>query len=191
MKLKVYLFSLVAMFVAADLVAQDKKPASPTETVEGTIDGVKTKVTYSRPSARGRKMVGGVDPYGKVWRTGANDRTVVEFDQDVMVEGNALPKGKYALFSIPGEAEWVIIFNKELKGMGAYGYKETEDALRVTVKPQPAASFVETFTITPEKDKLSLTWENYYVPVMVKAAGTKGGKTKEKAKEKPKTKTKK
>jgi hypothetical protein len=74
------------------------------------------------------------------------------------------------LFTIPGENEWTIIFNTGYKNaMGAYNYKESEDVLRVNVKSQKAAKFVETFTITPEKDKVSLTWENFYVAFKVKS----------------------
>jgi hypothetical protein len=160
--------AIVAVIYSTSVVAQDK-PASPKDTVQNVINGVKTEIVYCRPSARGRKMVGGKDPYGQVWRTGANEATTISFNKNVLIEGKALPAGKYSLFTIPNENEWVIIFNKVTDQWGHYDYKQSEDALRVTVKPQKAKSFVETFTINPEKDKVSLTWENFYVAFNVKA----------------------
>jgi hypothetical protein len=149
--------------------SQGEKPLSPEATAEGTVGGVKTKIVYCRPSARGRKMVGVKDPYGKVWRTGANATTTIEFDDDVLIEGKPLKEGKYALFTIPGETDWIIVFNSGYENAwGAYDYKESEDVLRVTVKATKAKNYVETFTITPEKDKVSLTWENFYVAFKVK-----------------------
>jgi hypothetical protein len=146
-----------------------EKALSPKETIEGVINGVTTEIVYCRPSARGRKMVGGKDPFGQVWRTGANEATTIEFDKDVLIEGKRLEEGKYALFTIPGETSWVIIFNKDWKdAWGAYDYKPSEDVLRVTVRSQKTQHFVETFTITPEKDKVSLTWEHFYVAFRIK-----------------------
>lgn len=162
-----FVVTLVAMIYSSSLVAQDK-PMSPKDTVSSVINGVKTEIVYCRPSARGRKMVGGKDPYGQVWRTGANEATTISFNKNVLIEGKPLPAGKYSLFTIPNENEWVIIFNKVADQWGHYDYKQSEDALRVTVKSQKAKNFVETFTITPEKDKVSLTWENFYVAFNVK-----------------------
>jgi hypothetical protein len=157
-----------AMFITS-AYAQEKA-LSPEATAAGTVGGVKTNIQYCRPSARGRKMVGGKDPYGQVWRTGANAATTIEFDDDVFIEGKPLKEGKYALFTIPNENEWVIIFNSGYENAwGAYEYKESEDVLRVTVKAEKARKFLETFTITPEKDRISLAWENFYVAFKVKA----------------------
>lgn len=164
----IVLLTFISGLVVKPSIAQDK-PLSPKETVTGTINGVKTEIVYCRPSARGRKMVGGKDPYGKVWRTGANEATTIEFDKDVAIEGKNLPRGKYSLFTIPGETDWTIIFNKVANQWGPYDYKESEDALRVNVKATKTTKFVETFTIIPEKDKVSLTWENFAVAFKVKA----------------------
>jgi hypothetical protein len=144
-----------------------EKELSPKATVEAEISGVKTEIVYCRPSARGRKMVGGKDPYGQVWRTGANEATTIEFDQDVNIEDQPLPAGKYGLFTIPGETDWVIIFNKVHDQWGAYDYKKSEDALRVTVKAEKTQSFTETFTIQPENNKINLVWENFRVAFKV------------------------
>jgi hypothetical protein len=156
---------LIILLTVAPVIrsAAQEKLLSPKETVEGTVSGVKTTIIYGRPSARGRKMVGNKDPYGQVWRTGANEATTIEFNADVKIEGKDLPEGKYALFTIPNEKEWVIIFNKVTNQWGAYDYQQKEDALRVTVKALKTKNFTETFTIKPEKDKISLAWENFYV----------------------------
>ena len=90
----------------------------PQATVEGKIGAATVKIVYCQPSARGRKIMGGLVPYGEVWRTGANDATTIEFDKPVKIEGKDLAAGKYSLFSIPGENEWTIIINKDAKQMG-------------------------------------------------------------------------
>lgn len=158
---------LVAMFSATPLFSQEK-PLSPKETIEDVINDVKVEIVYCRPSARGRKMVGGKDPYGQVWRTGANEATTILFNKPVLIEDKKLPRGKYGLFTIPGENEWTIIFNKVYDQWGAYDYNPAKDALRVTVKAQKAQKFIETFTIAAEKDKVSLTWENFYVAFRIR-----------------------
>ncbi len=168
MKTRRSLFIIVIVLLSSVTGFSQDKPMSPKDTVEAVISGVETEVVYCRPSARGRKMVGGKDPYGQVWRTGANQATIISFNKDVLIEGKSLSAGKYALFTIPGEDEWVVIFNKESDQWGAYNYNQSEDALRVTVKPQTVNDYVETFTIIPEKDKLGLTWENFYVAFSVK-----------------------
>jgi len=158
------LITLVALVFSISALAQ--KPASPLTKAEGSIDGVKVTVDYSQPSARGRKMLGGINPFGEVWRTGANDVSAIEFGADVKVEGKALPKGKYGLFTIPGEKEWVIIFSKQNSG-SPYDYSDKKDALRVNVKPGKADAFVETFTIAVEKNNVVLKWENTAVAFKV------------------------
>lgn len=153
------MITLFAVALAMQAFAQDKKMPSPPAKAEGTIDGIKVTIDYHQPSAKGRKIMGGLVPYGEVWRTGANATTTIEFSENVKIEGKALAKGKYGLYTLPGENEWVIIVNKGIK-WGAYDYKQDEDVLRVTVKPGKTDSFVETFNIAVEKDKVVLKWEN-------------------------------
>lgn len=148
--------------------AAPAQPKSPPVKAEGTIDGVNVKINYSAPSARGRKMLGGIEPYGSVWRTGANNATTFEIDKPILVEGQQLAAGKYELFTIPGENEWTIIFQKHQGQWGAFKYDQANDALRVKVKPGKASAFVETFAINPEKDKVTLQWENTMVAFAVK-----------------------
>lgn len=153
--------TLFAVILFTNLVAQEK-PASPPAKAEGTIDGVKVTVDYHQPSAKGRKIMGGLVPYGEVWRTGANATTSIEFSGNVKLEGQALAKGKYGLFTIPGENEWTIIINKQADG-SPYDYSDAKDAIRVKVKPAKTSGFVETFTITTEKNQVVLKWENTQV----------------------------
>lgn len=152
------------------VTAQEGKPKSPKETVTGSIDGVNVEIVYSRPSARGRKMLGGNEPYGKVWRTGANEATTVKFDKNVTIEGQALPAGTYTLFTIPNENEWTFIFNKRTGQWGAYDYEENkdQDALKVNVKAGKTSAPVETFTISLDKDQVNLQWEGTAVGFKVK-----------------------
>jgi hypothetical protein len=167
---KIYLLvvALVAM-VFSDAAAQEK-PKSPQETVKGTVGGADVEIVYCRPSARGRKMLGGKEPYGTVWRTGANAATTIKFDKNVTIEGQALPAGTYALFTIPNENEWTFIFNKKTDQWGAYDYDKNkdQDALKVTVKAGKTSAFVETFTISVDKDQVNLQWENTAVGFKVK-----------------------
>ncbi len=156
------LLSLALLFVAlatVQSIAQDKKPASPKETVEGSIDGTKVSIVYHRPSAKGRKVMGDLVPFGQVWRTGANDATTITFDKAVSIEGKTLAAGTYSLFTIPGENEWTVIFNSEPKQWGAYKYDEKKDVLRVKVKPGKV-DFTETFTISIDKNGVNMSWEN-------------------------------
>ena len=159
---------ILLALVAAAGFGQDKgKRPSPPASAEGTIDGVKIKIDYSSPSAKGRKMLGGKEPFGTVWRTGANETTSIELSGPVKIEGKDLAAGKYALFTIPGENEWVIIFNKTI-AWGPYSYKKEEDVLRVTVKSGKTDSFVETFLMAVDKDQVTMKWENTIVAFKVK-----------------------
>ena len=122
-------------------------------------------LTYSRPNLKGRKMFGYTEPYNKVWRTGANSATVINFSTDVTIEGNKVPAGEYGLFSVPGEKQWTIILSKKPKQWGAYTYSEADDFLRFVVKPTTLQKAVETFTLQfenvyPTSGELHLLWEN-------------------------------
>lgn len=158
---------LLLAFVATFSMAQDKKMPSPPATAEGNAGAVKVKIDYHQPSAKGRKVMGGLVPFDEVWRTGANETTTIEFDGPVKIEGKDVAKGKYSLFTIPGENEWTIIINKGIK-WGAYTYKQDEDVLRVTVKPSKTEALVETFVISVDKDQVIMKWENTMVNFKVK-----------------------
>src|SRR5580698_3746114 len=95
-------------------------------------------VNYHRPLANGRQIWGKVVPYGQVWRAGANENTTITFTDPVTIEGQPLDKGTYGLHMIPGETQWTVIFSKDSAAWGSFSYKQGDDALRVTVKPQAA-----------------------------------------------------
>src|SRR5829696_10314286 len=131
------------------LYAQDEdksKRPSPPATFTASSNGLNIKIDYSQPSVKGRTIGKDIATYGEVWRTGANEATTFEVNRDVKVEGKDLKAGKYALFTIPGESEWTLIFNKQPMQWGAFKYDEKQDALRVTVKPTKAPSFTERMT---------------------------------------------
>lgn len=167
--LKFLFFAVAACLMVFQSNAQEKKRTSPKAEVSGTVGGAKVNIVYCRPSADGRKMIGVKEPYGQVWRTGANAATSIEFDKPVKIEGKDLAAGKYALFTIPNENEWTIIINKDYNQNGAYNYDQEKDILRVNVKAKKTDKFVETFTITPEKDRVSLKWENTEVAFKIKS----------------------
>ncbi|SNR29447.1 DUF2911 domain-containing protein [Hymenobacter mucosus] len=161
------LWLLALVFFAGNAQAQTKmsedksKRPSPPATVTGGTGATAFTIEYSRPSAKGRTVFGGLVPYGKVWRTGANEATTFEVKQAVKINGQALPAGKYALFTIPTEQEWTIVFNKTAAQWGSFKYDQAQDALRVTVKPTKASTPVEQFTITSDKaGTVTMAWEN-------------------------------
>ena len=163
------LILMLLTFISFGTIAQKSKPLSPKETVAGTIDGVNIEIVYSRPSARGRKMLGDHEKFGEVWRTGANEATTISFNKGVVIEGKALAAGKYSLWTIPNEEEWTIIFNKKVPDWGTeYDKISDNDVLKVNVKPGKTSSFVETFTISLDKQNVNLQWENTAVAFRVK-----------------------
>lgn len=163
------LLTLLFVGFVALACAQDKsKRPSPPAVASGVIDGVNIKIDYSQPSVKGRKIMGGLVPYGEVWRTGANEATTIEFDKNVKIEGQSLPAGKYTLFTIPGEQEWSIIFNKKLGQWGAYDYEKNKDQNALVVKVKPVATaFTEVFTFEVGAKAVTLKWENTAVSFSV------------------------
>jgi len=162
---KTYLVAIATILSVAAFA--QKKPASPPAKVEGKSGAASITIEYSQPSAKGRKIMGGLVPYGEVWRTGADKSTSLTISAPVKIEGKDLAAGTYALFTIPGENEWTIILNKTI-AWGHYSYKQEDDILRVTVKPGKTKSFVETFTISYENNKIILAWENTQVAFAIK-----------------------
>ena len=140
---------------------------SPQKKMTGTIGEHTVTIVYGSPSVKGRQVFGGLEPYGKVWRTGANEATSIEFSTDVQVEGKALPAGKYGLFTIPGEDKWTIIFNETWDQWGAYDYDESKDALRVEVTPTMAAESAEQMDFIVEGNKVVLRWDKHAVPFTI------------------------
>jgi len=129
-------------------------------------------VNYHRPLVKGRKIWGGLVPYGKVWRAGANENTTIEFSDPVSVEGKPLDKGTYGLHMIPNPDSWTVIFSKTNTGWGSYSYEQKDDALRVTVKPRPLAETKEALEydfedLKPDSTAVTLKWEKLGVPFTV------------------------
>ena len=170
--LRITMLLILALCLQTELKAQGIKmpQASSGQTIIQDFGLGKITIKYSRPNTKGRKVFGELEPYGAVWRTGANSATVITFTEAVTFEGKPVPAGEYALFTIPGKAEWTVILNKTTQQWGAYDYKETEDVLRVTVKPVTLKDKVESFKIdfaevNPTKAVLTLAWGNTLVPV--------------------------
>jgi hypothetical protein len=128
-------------------------------------------VNYHRPLVNGRQVWGKLVPYGDVWRAGANENTTITFTDPVTIEGQPLDKGTYGLHMIPTENQWTVIFSKMSTAWGSFSYKQDEDALRVTVKPQ-AAEFHDALTydfddVKPDSTVVTLRWEKVAVPFKV------------------------
>jgi hypothetical protein len=126
---------------------------------------------YHRPLVAGRKIFGGLQAYGQVWRAGANENTVIEFSDPVTIEGQPLPKGVYGLHFIPGETSWVVIFSKNHTSWGSFTYDKNEDALRVTVTPQTIENH-ETLSYDfddpkPSSVVITMRWEKVAIPFKV------------------------
>ncbi len=167
------LLTILALAAVPQLAAQrgdDSKRLSKNGKTTGTIDGVSVTLEYGRPNVKGRAIWGSLVPHGRVWRTGADEATTITFDQAVLVEGKRLEAGTYSLFTIPGESEWTIVFNKVAQQWGAYSYDSAQDVLRVVVTPQPH-DHVEALAFAIEGGKVVLTWEKLAVPFAVAAAG--------------------
>lgn len=138
--------------------------ASPVSTLRQRIGLTDVQVVYSRPSSKGRTMLGGINPYGEVWRTGANNATRIMFSSAVTLQGTPVAAGTYELFSIPEKDEWTIILQKATDQWGAYAYDPKNDVARVKAKPAQLSEPVETFQIEfgnlrDDSATMSLVWE--------------------------------
>lgn len=142
----------LALVFANEINAQefsglDKSPADiASYPASGQVSDKKVKVIYSRPQLKGRSLAD-LTPAGEVWRTGANECTEITFYQDVKVGDQALKAGTYSLFTIPGDATWTIILNKNLNQWGAYSYEKAADVARIQAKASKASKSLEAFSI--------------------------------------------
>lgn len=149
----------------------NKEPrVSPNAGVSQTIGTTEVSITYGRPSVKSRDIFGGLVALGEVWRTGANESTVITFSDPVTIEGEKLEAGTYSLYTIPREDEWTIIINSKL----SWGteYEKSEDVLRVNVKPTEAdhrEQFMIYFeNVTDSSAECVLHWKNTKVPFTIK-----------------------
>ena len=170
--MKQLLFSAVLFLslVACGQADKSKRPSPPAIAKETIKSGAVVSIDYSQPSVKGRTIGKDLEPMeGKVWRAGANEATVFETSKDVKVEGQALPAGKYAFFTIMNGDEWTLIFNKTSSQWGAFSYKEADDALRVKVKGGKTKDFSEKMTfLIDKKGKVSLLWGDKQADFAVK-----------------------
>jgi hypothetical protein len=149
-------------------------PPSPLQTVKQQFATSFIEISYSRPGVKGRRIFGELVPFGKVWRTGANAATTIEFGEDITIDQVKVEKGKYGLLSIPGEKEWQIIITKDLNITSAQDYKIENDVVRIPAKAEKLCEPVETFTIEiqnikPTQADIQLKWESTKVAFSVLA----------------------
>lgn len=164
--MKHVLFLLLADFFVLPACSQGRK--SPHETVEGT----NVKVTYGRPYKKGREVFGGLEKYGKVWRTGADEATEITFAKDVNFGGKPVKAGTYTLFTVPDQSEWTVILNGQLGQWGAYDYEKYKDKDVVQVKA-PAKKLdkvVEQLTIRFAGNNMIIEWDTTQISVPITPA---------------------
>ena len=168
---KLFLLLLVCTF-SYSVNAQIETPApSPASKLEQKVGLTDITIEYSRPGVKGRKIFGGLEELGKIWRTGANARTKITFSDDVTVDGQTLKAGTYAIFTRPGEKTWDVYFYTEHQGGGTpQEWDDTKVAAKTTVEVHQVPFVVETFTIDINNIRnssanLDLLWEQTYITV--------------------------
>lgn len=166
------LAALIALMLALPVVAaergDDAKRKSKNGKTTGTIDGVEVTIEYGRPNVNGRKIWGGLVPYGKVWRTGADEATTITFSGEVQVGDKVLDAGTYALFTVPGEDRWEFVFNRVAEQWGAFNHDPKQDVAKVTGQPS-ASEHVEAMQFAIDGSDVVLHWEKLAVGFSVKA----------------------
>lgn len=165
----------LAAVAAFGQAGAQKQPLSPRGQAEFTLaDGKKITVDYGRPYIRNRKIMGGLVPYDKVWRTGANAATSFVTEAPLEIGGTKIPAGKYTMYTVPGENAWKLIINKQT-GQWGTEYNESQDLARIDMKTQHLATPVDQFTISfdkksPDSGVMKLEWENTSAQVEFKEA---------------------
>ena len=166
------LLFLLTMSLSAQQQDKSKRPSPPGTAAISFADGRKVTIEYSRPSAKGREIYGGLVPYDQVWRTGANEATSLKTDSDLVIGGTTVPAGSYTLFSLPSKGSWKLILNKQV-GQWGTNYDQSQDLARVDMSTSPLPQAVEQFTISLDKTggdsaKLNLDWEKTRASVDLK-----------------------
>ena len=161
---------VAALMIAAPLLAQQSPPAETSVTIAGKV----IRINYSAPSMRGRKIFGGLEPYGRVWRAGANSATALHTDANLDIGGLAVPKGDYTLFVYLDPNQWQLVVSKET-GEWGLDYNQSRDLGRVKMEMSKPPKPIETYKMAlssqgANKGKLQLAWENTVadVPITVK-----------------------
>ncbi|HVR44180.1 MAG TPA: DUF2911 domain-containing protein [Thermoanaerobaculia bacterium] len=170
---RVPILILLAVALAVPAMAQIELPrVSPKATVSQTVGLTPVTIIYSRPGVKGREIFGGLVPYDRVWRTGANEATIVEFGDDVTINGEKLTKGTYSLHTIPGRDSWTLIFNREANQWGSYSYDAANDALRLSVRPRASDHPHELMTfsfpvVSADSAEVVLAWDRLEIPFTI------------------------
>lgn len=152
---------------------QLRTPApSPAQTIKQDFGLSSIELSYSRPSMKGRKVFGDLVPFGKVWRTGANQATILTFGEEVTIGGTKIPAGKYGLLSIPDKDAWTLIISKQTDVTSPAAYKQDMDVVRVNVKPMTSTNTHETFTmqfqnVKPSSVDLNIAWDKTMVTLPI------------------------
>ena len=163
---------LSALGLFAQQADKSKRPSPPGAAEVTFADGKKVTIAYSRPAMKGRKIYGGLVPFGKEWRTGANEATSFKTDADLTIGGTAVPAGSYTLYTVPDQGSWKLIINKQTGQWGTQ-YDQGQDLARVDMKVSSLPQPVEQFTIGLEKAggdsaALNIDWETTRASVDVK-----------------------
>jgi hypothetical protein len=163
-RIRTSIVTIFALVLTTAALAQEKKPLSPPAKAAAEIAGIPISIDYSAPSKRERVIMGGLVPFDKVWRTGANAATTLRTEADLMVGDLHVPAGTYTLFTIPGEGGWTLIVNRQT-GQWGTNYDATKDLGRVPMTVRTLDDAVETFVISIEPGEgsngsLRMTWEN-------------------------------
>ncbi len=170
---RLLLILVVAILGRLSVEGQNALPPQPSPNAITTlkVEDTYIKITYCRPHKRGRKVFGGMIPYGKIWRTGANEATEMTITKDIIIGGKRLRAGTYSLFSIPNIDEWTVIFNRGLGLWGAYEYDKNQDVVRFNVDVEKTNKTYQPFTVefeqTSEITKLLLIWEETKVSIPI------------------------
>lgn len=155
----VWIFSLVATIFLLSCNTNNKDRPSPIKSDSTSVNSANLKIEFGSPAVKERHIWGGLEAYGKVWRTGANEATRLTTSRSVKINGMTLDSGTYALFTIPGEKEWEVILNENYEQWGVYDYDSTLDVFRLTVLPETNAKFSERLNFYFKNDSLIFHWE--------------------------------
>jgi hypothetical protein len=167
--MKKLLILLLAFSFSQSLMAQEKR-ASPLIEKTENVDNVAVKIQYGETSMKGREIFGNLVPYGKVWRTGANEATVIEFNKDVKLNDQLVKAGKYSLFTVPNEGKWTIIINSIWDQWGAYNYDENKDILRFEVESKKAEKHEKLNLNLSKEGSFQLIWEETSIEFTISKA---------------------
>jgi len=161
--MKSILFLSIVLFASIITYAQPNHPNSPHDTV--TAKNI--KVTYGRPYKKGRDIFGALEPYGKVYRCGADEATEITFSKDGTLNGAPVKAGTYTLCAIPNQKEWTIILNSQLKQWGAFSYDKykDKDVLHTNVPVKNLSNVVDQFTIRFAGKDMIIEWDKTQIVI--------------------------